>query len=136
MTEQMPAPVAAWHRLVDSHDPGGLSALLADDVVFRSPAVHTPQVGRAKTEAYLTAALAVLGPSMRYEREWYAPDGAVLEFQADLDGVILHGIDMLRFDGDGRITEFTVMVRPMRALNRLVEEMGRALQAQAPGGDG
>ncbi len=129
MTEPMPAPVAAWHRVVDAHDPAGLVALLADDVVFQSPAVHAPQEGRVMTTAYLTAALTVLGPTLRYDREWYAPDGAVLEFHADLDGVLVHGVDMMRFDADGRIVEFTVMVRPMRALNRLVEEMGRALQA-------
>ena len=129
MTEPMPEPVAAWHRIVEARDPAGLSALLADDVVFRSPAVHAPQEGRAKATAYLSAALAVLGPTLRYEREWYSPDGAVLEFHADLDGVLVHGVDMMRFDTVGRIAEFIVMVRPMRALNRLVEEMGRALQA-------
>ncbi len=132
MTEQIPAPVAAWHRIVDAHDPTGLATLLADDVVFRSPAVHTPQEGRALAQAYLTAALAVLGPSIRYDREWYAPDGAVLEFHADLDGLLVHGVDLMRFDADGRIVEFTVMVRPLRALSRLVEEMGRALQATPP----
>jgi hypothetical protein len=132
MTEQIPAPIAAWHRIVDTHDPAGLATLLADDVVFRSPAVHTPQEGRAIAEAYLTAALAVLGPTIRYDREWYAPDGAVLEFHADLDGVLVHGVDMMRFDADARIVEFTVMVRPLRALNRLVEEMGRVMQATPP----
>jgi hypothetical protein len=130
MSEQIPAPVAAWHRIVDARDPAGLAALLADDVVFRSPAVHTPQEGRAKAAAYLGAALAVLGPTVRYEREWYATDSAVLEFHADLDGVLVHGVDLIRFDADGHIVEFTVMVRPLRALNRLVEEMGRALADQ------
>lgn len=128
MTEHIPATVLAWHRVVDSHDPAGLAALLADDVVFRSPAVHAPQEGRAKAEMYLTAALAVLGPTVRYERAWYAEDGAVLEFTADLDGVIVHGVDMMRWNTDGLIVDFTVMVRPMRALNTLVERMGRALQ--------
>jgi hypothetical protein len=132
MTEQIPAPVAAWHRIVDTHDPTGLATLLADDVVFRSPAVHTPQEGRANAAAYLSAALAVLGPTIRYDRQWYTPDGAVLEFHADLDGLLVHGVDLMRFDADGRIVEFTVMVRPLRALNRLVEEMGRTLQAARP----
>lgn len=127
MREPIPAAVAAWHRVVESRDPARLEQILADDVVFRSPAVHTPQEGRGKATAYLAAALAVLGPTVRYDREWYAPDGAVLEFHADLDGTVVHGVDMIRFDADGRIVEFTVMVRPMRALNRLVEEMGRAL---------
>jgi hypothetical protein len=132
MTEQMSNTVAAWHRVVETRDPAGLGPLLADDVVFRSPAVHTPQEGRAVATAYLTAALAVLGPTIRYDREWHAPDGAVLEFHADLDGTQVHGVDMMRFDAAGRIVEFTVMVRPMRALNRLVEEMGKALVAGRP----
>ncbi|MBB5867439.1 ketosteroid isomerase-like protein [Allocatelliglobosispora scoriae] len=132
MTEQMPAAVAAWHRVVESRDLAGLAPLLAPDVVFRSPAVHAPQNGPDITAAYLAAALAVLGPTIRYEREWYTPDGAVLEFHADLDGTAVHGVDMMRLDADGRIVEFTVMVRPLRGLNRLVEEMGKALAAQRP----
>jgi hypothetical protein len=128
----MPAAVAAWHRLVESRDPAGLASLLAQDVVFRSPAVHTPQEGREITTAYLTAALAVLGPTVRYEHEWYSADSAVLEFKADIDGIAVHGVDMMRFDADGRIVEFTVMVRPMKGLNRLVEEMGKLLAAQRP----
>jgi hypothetical protein len=78
MTEQMPATVSAWHRLVETRDPAGLALLLADNVVFRSPAVYAPQEGREITAAYLTAALAVLGPTIRYEHEWYTADSAVL----------------------------------------------------------
>lgn len=129
MTEQIPAAVVAWHRVVEARDSAGLSELLSDDIVFRSPAVHTPQEGRAKAEAYLNAALTVLGPTVQYEREWYASDGAVLEFHADLDGTQVHGVDMMRFDADGRIVEFTVMVRPACALTRLIEEMAHVLLA-------
>ena len=59
-----PAPVDAWHAVAASRDPAGLAALLADDVVFRSPAVHTPQEGKALTTAYLSAAMVVLGPTL------------------------------------------------------------------------
>ena len=124
-----PAPVAAWHAVAASGDPAGLDGLLADDVVFRSPAVHTPQEGKALTTAYLSAAFAVLGPTLTYVREWYAEDSAVLEFRAELDGLAVHGVDMLTWGPDGRLTDFTVMVRPFKGLQRLVELMAAQLSA-------
>ncbi len=119
----MPAPIAAWHRLAESRDPAGLDALLADDCVFRSPAVHTPQPGKALTTAYLAAALVVLGPSLRYVEEWYSPSSAVLEFEAEVDGLSVHGVDMIRWDDTGRITSFTVLVRPHKGLEALMGAM-------------
>jgi SnoaL-like domain len=122
MTEQPPA-IKAWHAVVESGDPALLDDLLADDVVFRSPAVFAPQPGKDLTALYLRAAMAVLGPSLRYVAEWYAPDSAVLEFEAELDGLYVHGVDMLRWNDDNQLTGFTVMVRPMRGLTKLVELM-------------
>jgi len=122
-----PAPVAAWHAVAASRDPAGLADLLADDVVFRSPAVHTPQEGKPLTTAYLSAAIVVLGPTLSYVREWYADDSAVLEFRADLDGITVHGIDMMTWGPDGRLTDFTVMVRPFKGLQKLVELMAAEL---------
>lgn len=123
-----PAPVAAWHAVAESRDPAGLDALLADDVVFRSPAVHTPQQGRAITTAYLSAAFVVLGPGLRYVEEWCSPDSAVLEFESVVDGLTVHGVDMLRWGDDGLLTSFTVMVRPMKGLDALVTAMGAELR--------
>jgi hypothetical protein len=130
----VPAPVAAWHVIAQSgdlpRDPAGLHALaelLADDVVFRSPAVHSPQAGKELTTAYLSAAVVVLGPTLTYRRQWYAERNAVLEFEAELDGLTVHGIDMLQWDDDGRLTEFTVMVRPIRGLEKLIEKMAAQL---------
>jgi hypothetical protein len=128
-----PAPVDAWHAVAASRDPAGLASLLAEDVVFRSPAVHTPQEGKALTTAYLSAAMVVLGPSLTYVREWYAEDSAVLEFRAELDGLTVHGVDMLTWDADGRLTDFTVMVRPVKALHKLMELMAAEL-ARVTGG--
>ncbi|MGY2702855.1 nuclear transport factor 2 family protein [Nocardioides sp. HB32] len=122
-----PAPLLAWHSVASSRDPAGLDALLADDVVFRSPAVHTPQEGRALTTAYLSAAITVLGPTLIYVREWYAADSAVLEFTASLDGRTVHGVDMLTWRPDGRLTDFTVMVRPFTGLQKLMELMAAEL---------
>jgi SnoaL-like domain len=126
MTEQPPA-VKAWHAVVESGDPALLDGLLADDVVFRSPAVFAPQEGRDVAALYLRSAMAVLGPSLRYIGEWYAPSSAVLEFEAELDGLYVHGVDMLRWNDDDQLVSFTVMVRPMRGLTKLVELMQRQL---------
>ena len=126
MTDQ-PAAVRAWHAVVQSGDPARLDDLLADDVVFRSPAVFKPQEGKAVTTRYLTSAMAVLGPSLRYVGEWHGDTSAVLEFEAELDGVYVQGVDMLRWNGADQLTGFTVMVRPMRGLNKLVELMAQEL---------
>jgi SnoaL-like protein len=125
----MPQPVAAWHAIADARDPAGLADLLADDVVFRSPAVHTPQEGKDVTTAYLSAAVVVLGPTLTYRREWYDDSSAVLEFEAVLDGLTVHGIDMMSWNDDGKLTEFTVMVRPVKGLNKLIELMAAQLFA-------
>lgn len=134
--QPMPAPVAAWHAIAQSYvqprDPAGLAdlaELLADDVVFRSPAVHTPQEGKELTTSYLSAAVVVLGPTLTYRREWYDDRSAVLEFEAVLDGLSVHGVDMLQWNDDGKLTEFTVMVRPVKGLNKLIELMAAQLFA-------
>jgi hypothetical protein len=118
--------------VVQSKDPAGLDDLLADDCVFRSPAVHTPQEGKDTTAHYLRSALVVLGPTLTYRREWYAERSAVLQFEATLDGpegrsISVDGIDMITWGDDGRITEFAVMVRPVKALHRLMELMAAEL---------
>jgi hypothetical protein len=123
----VPAPVAAWHAIAEARDPAGLDALLADDVVFRSPAVHGDQAGRELTTSYLSAAVVVLGPTLTYRRQWYADSNAVLEFEAELDGLTVHGIDMLQWNDEGKLTEFTVMVRPIRGLEKLIEKMAAQL---------
>lgn len=125
--DQTPPALQRWHRIAEARDPSGLEELLAEDCEFRSPAVHTPQQGKELTTAYLTAALVVLGPTLRYRHEWVDADSAVLEFTAELDGLSLHGIDMMRWDDAGRITEFTVMVRPFKGLTKLMELMGAEL---------
>ena len=126
MPEQPPA-VRAWHAVVQSGDPALLDDLLADDVVFRSPAVFTPQQGKTVTTQYLSSAMVVLGPSLRYTGEWHGETSAVLEFEADLEGVYVQGVDMLRWNAEGKLVSFTVMVRPMRGLQKLIELMSRQL---------
>ena len=124
-------PIARWHDIVRAQDPDLLDDLLADDVVFRSPAVHTPQAGRERTRAYLAAALVVLGPGLEYHREWRRPQSAVLEFTTTIDGIEVHGVDMIEWDDELRITEFTVMARPAKGLQVLIEHMGAELARAA-----
>lgn len=122
-----PDPVIAWHRVAEARDPAGLGALLAEGCVFRSPAVHTPQEGKALTTAYLSAAMVVLGPTLTYLDEWYDDHSAVLEFEAEVAGRTVHGVDMLRWGDDGLLTSFTVMVRPVKGLGALIEAMAAEL---------
>ena len=123
----VPAPVRAWHDVVHSLDPVALDALLADEIVFRSPAVHTPQVGRELANAYLNAAMVVLGPTLTYHRQWWTDESAVLEFTCTLDGLDVHGVDMLAWNPEGRLTDFTVMIRPHKALQKVIELMAAEL---------
>jgi SnoaL-like domain len=122
MAEQDPV-LAAWHAMVQSRDPALLDALLADDAEFRSPAVFTPQRGKAAVTLYLTGAITVLGPSLRYVGQWQDHSSAVLEFEAELDGRYVQGVDLLRWNDDGKLTSITVLVRPLRGLEKLVELM-------------
>lgn len=122
MTEHK-SPVRRWHDVVAAQDPTLLADLLDDDVVFRSPAIHAPQPGKELTTGYLTAALAVLGPTLRYVDEWADDHSAVLEFEAQVGGRTVHGVDMLRWNADGRLTSFTVMVRPFSGLQQVMAAM-------------
>ncbi len=120
-----------WHRIVRERDPDGLDDLLADEVVFHSPVVHTPQRGKPLTAMYLGAAVLVLGnPTFHYVREVVGASEAVLEFVVDVDGIEINGVDMIRWNDAGRITDFKVMVRPLKAINLLHQKMAAMLQAK------
>lgn len=123
--------VAEWHAYMASGgDPDLLSALLAEDAVFHSPVVHSPQEGKAKVMLYLLSAAKVLGnDSFTYVREIVEGNDALLEFTCVIDGIHINGIDLIRFDDDGKIKDFKVMVRPVKAVNKLWEMMAAQLQA-------
>jgi len=125
--------LARWHTvLAGGSQPAALAAMIAEDAVFHSPVVHTPQAGRAKVVAYLAAAGQVLGgEGFRYVRELIDGTQALLEFETVLDGVHVNGIDLITFDEAGMIRDFKVMVRPLKAINKVWEVMASELKRQA-----
>jgi ketosteroid isomerase-like protein len=121
--------VDVWHRLVKDRDLAGLDRVLADDAVFHSPIVHTPQVGKALTKLYLSAAFNVLmNGDFHYVREVASETDAVLEFETELDGVQINGVDMIRWNRDGQIVDFKVMLRPLKAIQLMHRMMGEMLE--------
>ncbi len=125
------AGLAKWHAYMEQgSDPALLSDLLADDAVFHSPVVHTPQVGKPIVMAYLVAASHTLGnDSFHYVRELVDGDEMMLEFVTVMDGITVNGVDIIRFNEDGKIIDFKVMVRPLKAINKVWEMMAAQLQA-------
>ena len=125
-----PNPIVIWHQLVKERNVRGLDALLADEAVFLSPVVHTPQVGKAITKAYLAAAFQVFfNPSFRYVRELSSDRDAVLEFEVEIDRIVVNGVDMIKWNAEGKITEFKVMLRPLKAVHLIHQRMAAMLQA-------
>lgn len=144
MTEIASKGLVAWHEVVRCPTEAALDAILAEDVVFHSPIVHTPQRGRALAKLYLMAAFQVLAaagheeraravdarsPRFRYVREVVGERDAVLEFESELDGLTINGVDMIRWNDAGRIVDFKVMVRPLKAIQAIHAAMGRMLEA-------
>src|SRR6202790_284312 len=131
MMTMMMTGLDKWYGYMKSHDRTALWDLLHPDAVFESPVVHTPQRGRDITFKYLSSAEKVLGgPGFAYVGEWRSENGAVLEFENELEGIRINGVDIITFDADGRITHFKVMVRPLKAINLLHRLMGEQLVSQ------
>lgn len=137
--------IGRWKQHLRGDLPGGLDELLADDVVFYSPIVYTPQEGKAITKLYLSAAEQTFpgdsaassgtsdsamgsGSSFRYTKEVLAGDTAVLEFETRIDGKYVNGVDIIRADDAGRIVEFRVMIRPLQAVNLVHAQMQAMLE--------
>lgn len=124
-------PLEAWHRIVLTQDPGGLQALLADDIVFHSPIVHTPQRGKAIARRYLEAALRVFfNPTFHVVRKIHGDTEAILEFETEIDGITVNAVDIVKWNRAGQIIEFKVMVRPLKAIGVVQQKMAAELQAR------
>jgi ketosteroid isomerase-like protein len=126
------AVIDSWHRFLTDPDATGLDDLLADDVVFYSPVVYTPQRGKQVTALYLHAAKQVLpgggDGTFRYTKQVVGTDTAVLEFETTVDGTYVNGVDIIRCSAAGKIVEFRVMLRPLQAVNAVHDRM-RAMLA-------
>jgi len=125
--------IEAWHKIIEARDAVGLDNILAENVVFHSPVVHTPQEGKEITKLYLIAALYVFNnDSFNYLREVISGNNAFLEFSTVIEGITVNGVDMISWGTDGRITDFKVMVRPLKAINLIHRMMGEMLQKVKP----
>lgn len=121
---------AKWHAYMDTPSADALSDILHDEVTFISPVVFTPQHGKAVTMQYLLSAGHVFQDTkFRYVKEIEADGRLVMEFEAEIDGKYINGVDIIDFNEDGLITEFKVMVRPLQAVNTLWQKMGEQLEA-------
>jgi hypothetical protein len=128
-TEKITKTITIWHGLVKTANPVLLNSIIAENAVFHSPIVHTPQVGKALTKMYLMAAFKVLfNDSFKYVRELVSENDAVLEFEVVIDGILVNGVDMIRFNEEGQIIDFKVMIRPLKAINLIQQKMAEMLE--------
>jgi hypothetical protein len=125
---ELPKALALWHECLSQKNTQILKQLLASEVVFYSPVVATPQQGKAITTAYLSAAMHVFGnDTFRYVREVVGDRDAVLEFELEIDGIRINGVDMLRWNDAQQLIEFKVMLRPLKAVNLIHQKMSEML---------
>lgn len=119
-----------WHEIVATKDPARLADIIAADCVFISPVLHTPQQGGEVTCLYLTGAAQVLNgdDGFHYVKEVVDGRYAVLEFVTEIDGLTINGVDIMTFNEVGKICEFKVMLRPMKAVHMVQQKMAEMLQ--------
>jgi hypothetical protein len=123
------SPLSRWYQLVHEQNASGIESLLAENVVFYSPVAHTPKTGKAVASKYLSAAFKVFfNETFRYVREIASSHDAVLEFQVEIDGIIVNGVDLIKWDDEGKIVEFKVMLRPLKAINLIHQKMAVMLE--------
>lgn len=120
-----------WLGVIENGQTADLDDMLAEDAIFYSPAVFSPQRGRATAAAYLRAAEHMFaGTGFHYVNTWIDTNSAVLEFAAELDGVTVEGVDILHWNDAGQLTSVKVMIRPFKAVQTVVAKMAELLAAQ------
>jgi len=124
-----PQALETWHQVVAERNVKALESLLADEVIFYSPVVHTPQVGKALTQQYLIAAFYVFfNESFHYINQTFAENSAVLEFEVTIDEILINGVDMIEWNEQGKVSSFKVMIRPLKAINLIHQKMAAMLE--------
>lgn len=122
--------IERWHQLVASGNPAGLEELIAEEAIFYSPVVHRPQEGKAITQLYLSAAFMVLfNGQFRYVREIIGERDAMLEFETEIDGITINGVDIIHWNEQDQISEFKVLIRPLKAILLVKDKMAAMLEA-------
>ncbi|WP_440877357.1 hypothetical protein [Thalassotalea sp. PLHSN55] len=125
----IPITIKKWHEIVKTKDINLLDDILADDAKLYSPVVHTVQEGKAITKMYLYgAAMTIANESFNYVRQVYDDGFALLEFETEINGIFVNGVDMISWNQDNKITEFKVMIRPLQGVNAVHKIMGEALE--------
>ena len=123
-------PITKWHEAVSTKNYQLLEEILDDTVIFYSPVTFTPQKGKAITKIYLSAAAEVFeGNSFSYVRQLIKENEALLEFELELDGVKVNGVDLITWNSSKKLTEFKVFIRPLQGLNALHQKMGAMLES-------
>ena len=126
----MTNPIETWLNFLKNPDSGTLDSILADEVEFHSPVVYKAQSGKNITSLYLQAAISVLGnDTFRYVRKIIGENDAVLEFIVTVDELEINGVDLIRWGADGKITDFKVMIRPLKAVNKIHQLMAEKLMS-------
>lgn len=121
--------IPQWHELIEKRDIAGLEARLAENVILHSPVVHTPISGKKTVHKYLSAAFHIfLNEHFHYRREVISKHNAVLEFETEIDGVHINGVDMIQWNDEDQIVDFKVMLRPLKAVNIIHEKMAAMLK--------
>ena len=121
-------PIEKWHEIVESGESEKLSDLIDNDCVFFSPVVFSPQEGKELTIKYLSAAALVFGDeSFKYTKEIINENNACLEFELELDGIKINGVDLISWNEENKINEFKVLIRPLKGVQLIHQLMGGTL---------
>lgn len=125
----MKKPLDDWHKAIEERKTDNISKMLADTVVLHSPIVYNPIEGKRIVTLYLTAAFyTFVTDKFKYVRELSTESNAILEFTTEIDGIFVNGVDMITWNEDGKIIDFKVMVRPLKAVNLIHEKMQALLE--------
>ena len=122
-------PIKKWHEVVETRDFLLLDKILSEKVVFYSPVVHSPQVGKEITSIYLKAAAEVFNDrSFAYVTELIHSNNACLEFKLEIEGIYINGIDLITWNEEGKIIEFKVFIRPLKGIETIQNLMGKVIK--------
>ncbi len=126
---QKPNGLSTWHEFLNKRDFSLLDDFLADDVTLYSPVVFTPIEGKYFVKMYLMAAEQIIAnKQFKYVNEVSNENYAVLEFNTEIDGITVEGVDMISFNRDGKLKTLKVMVRPLKAMNIMHQKMSEFLE--------